>query len=78
MSYAFPPPLDRLVREVLAAGAYRSEDDLLLEAVQVLRERDEAVAGIREGLADLEAGRTRTLREVDDELRKKHSLSRSA
>jgi antitoxin ParD1/3/4 len=76
MSYAFPPPLDRLVHEVLASGAYRSEDDLLLEAVQVLRERDEAVAGIQEGLADLDAGRTRPLREVDEELRKKHIIPR--
>ena len=76
MSYAFPPPLDQLVHEVLASGAYRSEDDLLLEAVQVLRDRDEAIGGIREGLADLEAGRTRTLREVDDELRNKHFIPR--
>ena len=63
---------------MLASGAYRSEDDLLMEAVQVLRDRDEAVAGIREGLADLDGDRTRTLREVDDELRKKHSIPRSA
>jgi predicted transcriptional regulator len=76
MSYAFPPPLDRLVHEALATGVYRSEDEMLIEAVQVLRERDETIAGIQEGLADLEAGRTRTLREVDDELRKKHSIHR--
>jgi predicted transcriptional regulator len=74
--YPFPPPLDRLVHETLASGAYRSEDDLLLEAVQVLRDRDEAVAGIQEGLADLEAGRFRALQDVDNELRKKHSIPR--
>jgi predicted transcriptional regulator len=66
MHYAFPPPQVRLVHEALASGICRSEDDLLLEAVQVLRERDEAFAGIQEGLADLEAGRTRSLRDVDD------------
>jgi hypothetical protein len=74
MPYPFPPQLDRLVHEVLASGAYPSEDELLLEAVQVLRERDEAVAGIQEGLADLEAGRTRSLSEVDGELRWKYSI----
>jgi Arc/MetJ-type ribon-helix-helix transcriptional regulator len=76
MSYAFPPPLDRLVHEALSTGAYRSEDELLLEAIQALRERDEAVAGIQEGLADDDAGRTRSLREVDEEMRRKYSIPR--
>ena len=34
MSYPFPPMLDQLVREELATGAYRSEDDVLVEAMQ--------------------------------------------
>jgi predicted transcriptional regulator len=48
-----------------------------LEAVQVLRDRDEAVVGIREGLADLDSGRIRTLQEVDAELRTKHAIPRN-
>jgi Arc/MetJ-type ribon-helix-helix transcriptional regulator len=77
-SYVFPPALDRLVREELATGAYNSEDDLLVEAMQALRDRDEAIAGIREGLSDLDGGRVRLLGDVDAELRAKHAIARNA
>jgi Arc/MetJ-type ribon-helix-helix transcriptional regulator len=76
MSYAFPPPLDRWVHEFLDTGAYRSEDEMLLEAFQALRDRNEAVVGIQEGLADVEVGRARPLRNEDEELRKKYSIPR--
>ena len=72
----FPPELDRLVREELASGIYRSEDDLLLEAIQALRDRDEAIVGIQEGIADMNAGRVRSLEAVDVEMRKKYDISR--
>ena len=78
MSYIFPPALDRLVREELATGAYSSEDDVLVEAMQALRDRHEAIAGIREGLSDLEAGRVRPLVDVDADLRTKHGIARNA
>ena len=78
MSYLFPPVLDQLVREELATGTYRSEDDVLVEAMQALRDRDEAIAGIREGLSDLDAGRVRPLGDVDAQLRTKHGIARNA
>jgi Arc/MetJ-type ribon-helix-helix transcriptional regulator len=78
MPYPFPPMLDQLVREELATGAYRSEDDVLVEAMQALRDRDEAIAGIREGLADLDASRVRPLGDVDAELRTKHGIAPDA
>ena len=74
MSYAFPPELERLIRQELSTGVYASEDDLLLEAMRVLHDRDEAIAGIKEGLSNLEAGRVRTLNAVDEELRMKHAI----
>jgi Arc/MetJ-type ribon-helix-helix transcriptional regulator len=61
MGYSFPPDLDRLIREGLASGEYASEDDLLLAAMQALRDRDEALGGIQEGLADFDAGRVQSL-----------------
>ena len=78
MSYVFPPELERLVQEELATGAYTSEDDLLLEAMRALHDQNEAIAGIKEGIADLEAGRVRPLHAVDDELRTKHAISHDA
>jgi predicted transcriptional regulator len=77
MSYPFPPVLDQLVREELATGAYCSEDDVLVEAMQALRDRDETIAGIREGLSDLDAGRVRSLGDVDAELRTRHGIARN-
>jgi predicted transcriptional regulator len=78
MTYPFPPELEQLVQEGLATGAYASENDLLLEAMRALRERDEAVAGIHEGLADLEQGRVCPLGRVDAALREKYSIPRDA
>lgn len=49
------------------AAAYQK----LLDRVDEL----EALAGIRRGLADVEAGRTTPLRKFDKEFRKKHALS---
>lgn len=78
MSYAFPPELDQLVRDKMATGEYASADELLLEAMRALVDRDEAIAGIREGIDDMEAGRIRPLEDVDAELRKKHHIARDA
>lgn len=76
MSYAFPPELERLVRAKLASGEYSSEDELLLEAMRVLIDRDEAVAAVEHGLRDMEAGRVRPLDEVDADLRRKYGIPR--
>ena len=40
MSHSFPPELQRLLHEGLASGQYQSEDEMLLEAVRLLRQRD--------------------------------------
>jgi Arc/MetJ-type ribon-helix-helix transcriptional regulator len=76
MSYVLPPELERLVREELATGVYASEDEVLLEAMRALHERDDAIVGIQEGLSDLNAGRVLPLDAVDVELRAKHSIPR--
>jgi Arc/MetJ-type ribon-helix-helix transcriptional regulator len=41
MSYSFSPELQQLVRQELAYGGYASEDELLLEAVRLLHQREE-------------------------------------
>ncbi len=76
MSYLFPPVLDQLIREELATGIYHSEEEVLVEAMQALRDRNAAIADIQEGLADMDAGRLRLLSEVDSELRTKHAIAR--
>ncbi len=76
MSYLFPPMLDQLIREELATGVYHSEEEVLVEAMQALRDRNATIADIQEGLADMDAGRVRLLSEVDSELRTKHAIAR--
>ena len=48
-------------------------DDLVIEW-DSRRNRDDINAAIREGLADVDAGRTRPANEVTEELRKKHRI----
>lgn len=50
-----------------------SIDELVIEW-DSLRNRDRINAAIREGLADIDAGRTRPADEVTEELRKKHNI----
>ncbi len=50
MSISFSPELEELVRKELASGRYASEDQLLLEAVRLLAERDRRREGLREQL----------------------------
>ncbi|MFN0018523.1 MAG: hypothetical protein ACKVP0_09705 [Pirellulaceae bacterium] len=46
----------------------------LLEIWRAQKEREEVNAAIREGLADIEAGRYRPAAEVMEEFRKKHGI----
>jgi Arc/MetJ-type ribon-helix-helix transcriptional regulator len=87
MSYQFPPDVAKLVHEQMAAYGYATEDDVLRDALDALghfahsrQEADEefrqTVEAVREGVADMEAGRMRPLREVLDELRADRQLEK--
>lgn len=66
----FSPDLEAFVREEVNSGRFRDADAVVVHALQLLkRERDEAIAGINEGLADVAAGRVQPLSEAFDELR---------
>jgi Arc/MetJ-type ribon-helix-helix transcriptional regulator len=41
VNYPFPPELHQISQEGLASGAYGSEDAMLLEAMRLLRDRDQ-------------------------------------
>lgn len=47
------------------------------QALAMWREHQESAAAIREGLADIEAGRTRSLDEFDDAFRTRHGIESS-
>ena len=88
MSYSFPPDIQSLFHAQMVAGNYRSEDDLLRDALKALAhgrvelESEEidpvAVEGIRRGLEDMKAGRGRPLEEFEAEFRAKWNMPRDA
>ena len=51
--------------------------DYLPHSDDAERERQEAIAGIRRGLAEAEAGKGRPVREVFEAIRKKYHIPRS-
>ena len=73
MSYSFPPELHQLVEEGLASGGYSSEDGMLLEAMRLLRDRDqrqqEIKADVQKRIDRLDRGQGIVL-EGEDELRR--------
>lgn len=44
------------------------------EALELWREEQESLAAIREGLADIEAGRTKSIEDFDRDFRKRHGI----
>lgn len=78
MSYTFSPDVSELIKEQMAVGGYASEDDLLRDALTMLRqfnfsrsdaetEYHQTVEAIRESLDDLKAGRVTPLRDLLEE-----------
>lgn len=53
----------------MASGLYESPDDVLLHALRTLDDDVDAVADIREGMADELAGRTMSIADAERELR---------
>ncbi|MEQ8209727.1 MAG: hypothetical protein RH917_07830 [Lacipirellulaceae bacterium] len=76
MSLAFSPDNQQFIEQALSAGTFPSEQALLDEAVAQLREREETLAAVREGLAQAERGEGMTVEEADARFRKKYGIPR--
>jgi putative addiction module CopG family antidote len=66
MHMNLPENLQRFVQAKVQIGRFASSDEALAEAVRLLQEREDAedaraLAGIRQGLDDMRAGRTEPL-----------------
>jgi len=71
MTHQFPPDLEQFVTDELARGSYTSEDELIAEAVRLLKKRDELRADIAQGLEELDRGERLDADEVFAELRQR-------
>lgn len=66
--------IDELIGERLASGRYPSREDVLIEALQSLADRDQTLADLERGLADEAAGRVRDVSTAFAQLRSKHQI----
>ena len=75
MSFEIPADLQPFVSEQISLGCFQSEQQLVTEALQLLKaERDESLEGIRKGLADVAAGRVQPLADAFADLRREFKL----
>jgi Arc/MetJ-type ribon-helix-helix transcriptional regulator len=56
MAYAFPPDVKLLVEAEMKSGRYKSEDDLLRDALDALASESEELEAIRAALAEWQNG----------------------
>jgi putative addiction module CopG family antidote len=75
MPRAWPPDLQDFVDRELATGRYRSTEEIVIAGLRLLkRDRQEALEGIREGLAESQRGEGIPLDEAFDRLRAKYNV----
>jgi putative addiction module CopG family antidote len=72
MSLQLTPELTATVQGFLAKGSYRTDEEVVREALVALQQRDRDLAEILEGIEDETAGRIQPWREVRAELREKY------
>ncbi len=73
MNVQLPEKLDAFVKEQVRNGRFASEQDVMAEALRALQARineAESIEAIRQGIADIDAGRTVPLEEFKDEVRR--------
>lgn len=71
--------LEQVVSDLVREGRYGSKSEVLRTGVRLVQEREAALAAllakIDEGVADIDAGRTRPLADVAADLRSRYGAS---
>lgn len=79
MPETLPQDLQAFLECEMASGRYQSREDVLIAGLRLLqRERQEALEGIREGLAEMERGEGISLDQAFDEIRRRHGVAPDA
>jgi antitoxin ParD1/3/4 len=79
MPEAISPDLEQFLQTEIASGRYQSREAVIAEGLRLLqRDREEAIEGIRLGLADVAAGRVQPLADCFDDLRRELHVSKDA
>jgi antitoxin ParD1/3/4 len=79
MNTHLPADLEQFVKAKVKSGRFTTSDEVITEAVRLLRQREEAeeartLEGIRQGLVDMHAGRGRPADQVFAEFRRDLNL----
>jgi antitoxin ParD1/3/4 len=56
MSLEVTPEIEEMVQDILGAGHYESESQVINEALNLLKKRDQLRTDIRQGLSEIERG----------------------
>jgi Arc/MetJ-type ribon-helix-helix transcriptional regulator len=76
MSIEIPADLQPFVRQQLELGCFSNEQQLVTEAIQLLKaDREQSVEGIKQGLVDAAAGRSQPLADAFADLRREFKPS---
>jgi hypothetical protein len=63
-----------LIAAEMERRSYSSPNEVLVKAMEALIEQQQAIEGIRRGLADVKAGRVRSFAQANRELRRKYKF----
>ena len=66
--------VQNLVAAEMERRKYASPNEVLVKAMEALVEQQQAIEGIRRGLADVKAGRVQSRRQADREFRRKNRI----
>jgi putative addiction module CopG family antidote len=76
MASEISPANELFIEQAIVAGRFGSRDEVIDAAVSLLRDEEETLAAIREGLESIKRGEGMELRDVDAMLREKHGFQR--
>jgi antitoxin ParD1/3/4 len=71
------PDVQEMVDRLVASGTYATEEAVLRRAVRDLAEHEQVMQGLREGMADVAAGRVMTVDESERRIREKYGFGPS-
>jgi len=75
MAIEMSPELEKFVEQEVTSGHFESPSSVIEHALRLMqRDREEAINGIKAGLADVQAGRTQPLDEAFADLRREFGV----
>ena len=75
MAIEMSPDLEEFVEREVSSGHFDSRSSVIAHALRLMqRDREEAINGIKAGLADEQAGRTQSLDEAFSDLRREFGV----